>query len=436
MLKRLLKPILMPAYQASLPLLGWLGTSIFRWSVDLARTLRFLPQPGCTSPDVQERFLIVSLTPHLGDAIMHMPMIEALRKAHPNARIELAVEAGAAPLLRMMPILDHVYALKLGHVPPTTPWLATKRSLNVVRCYWQEMRQSAPTVCLVPRWGVDFFRSNTLAYLTGAPRRIGFASDVEAAQQYPAHYRDTLFTELVRGGSGIHEPEKFCLLLQKAQLIPEAEIGEASTSIIASLQQIAVATDWAALAARIKVDTSRPLAVIAPGASQTKRVWPIQFWAEVMEYLRIAGMQVVLLSGAQDASIAHKLHEYTGEWATLIAGRTSLTESVTLLSQATLFLGNDSGPGHVAGALGVPSVILFIATKDVDPDVSSAPERIRPIGPRVVICRPSQCIAPCIQSCEASEAHCIKMVLPSEIIEAAQKILQTQTTAKKIEVPR
>lgn len=436
MLKRLLKPVLGPVYRRLyLPLLDRSAILVFRWSVDLARMLRILPQSGSKAPNGQERFLIVSLTSHLGDTILKMPMIEALRMEYPHARIECAVEAGAAPLLQRMPAVDHVYALKLGSTPPITRSLSVQRTLRVVRCYWQQMRQGAPTICVMPRWGDDLFRSNMLGYLTGAPRRIGFASDVSAAQQQPLPYRDALLTERIQGGRGMHEAAKFCLLLQHAGLIRQSDAVEAGTRILASLKHIADATDWSALATRIGVDTTMPFAVIAPGASMPKKVWPIELWAQVMQELRAKDLQVVVLSGAQDAEIARQLHKHSGGWATLTAGGTSLTESVTLISHAKLFLGNDSGPGHVAGALGVPTVVLFIAEEGCDPDVPWNPQRIRPIGPYVAFCRPSKCIAPCLLCCDAPDAHCIKTIPPFEVIEAAIREMARAEAIKQTAEP-
>jgi heptosyltransferase-2/heptosyltransferase-3 len=420
MLKRVLKPVLGPIYhQIYLPLLDRSAILTFRWTVNLARILRILPQSDSKAPGGQERFLIVSLTSHLGDTILKMPMIEALRKEHPHARIECAVEAGAAPLLQRMPVVDYVYALKLGSTPPVTRLLSVQRTLRVVRCYWQQMRQSTPTICVMPRWGDDLFRSNMLGYLTGAPRRIGFASDVSAALQRPLSYRDALLTERIQGGRGAHEAAKFCLLLQDAGLIRQSDAMEAGTRVLASLKHIADTTDWPALATRTGVDTTVPFAVIAPGASMPKKIWPIELWAEVMQDLRARGLQVVLLTGAQDAEIARQLHEYSGGWATLIAGETSLVESVTLISHAKLFLGNDSGPGHVAGALGIPAIILFISEEGYNPDGPWNPRRIHPIGPHVSFCRPSKCLPPCVLCCEASEAHCIKTIQSFEVLEAA-----------------
>lgn len=431
MLKRLLKPVLGPPYRnIYLPLLDRLGMLTFRWSVNLARALGILPRPGRTVQGGQERFLIVNLTPHLGDAIMTMPMIEALRKAHPQSRIECAVEASTAPLLRGMPIVDHVYALTLGSIPPMTRGLVTKRTFRIACHYWQQMRHSAPTACVMPRWGDDLFRSNMLAYLIGAGRRIGFASDVSAVQPHPLPYRDALLTEPLHGGRGVHEAEKFCLLLREAELVPRTPSGAASTSTIASLKDIAGRTGWPDLAERLGVDRNLPFVVVAPSASMPKRIWPIEYWVEVMTSLRAKDMQVVVLTGPQDVDLAKQLHEQSGSWATLVAGKTSLVESVALISHAELFLGSDSGPGHIAGAIGVPTVILFIAEEGCDPDGVSAPERIHPIGPHVVFCRPAKCLPPCVLCCEAPAAHCIKTILPSEVMEAASReMIRNSSTA-------
>lgn len=420
MLKRTVKPVLGLIYrQIFLPLLDRSAISLFRCSVNLARILRILPRSGSKAPDEQERFLIVSLTSHIGDTVLKMPMLEALRRSNPHARIECAVEAGAAPLLQMMPGIDRVYALKLGNTPPVTRLLAVQRTLRLMRCYWRQMRQSAPTTCIMPRWGDDLFRSNMLGYLTGAPRRIGFVSNVSSAQPEPLAYLDALLTERIDGGRAMHEAAKFCLLLSEAELIDECDAAEVRRKTITSLKQVAAVTDWPSLAARIGIDPTIPFAVIAPGASMPKRIWPVESWAEVMQNLRASGIQVVVLTGAQDAEIGRQLYRISGRWATLIAGATTLVESVALISHAKLFLGNDSGPGHIAGALGLPTVILFIAEEGCDPEGPSAPQRIHPIGPHVAFCRPSKCLPPCLLCCEAPEAHCIKTIQPLKVIEAA-----------------
>ena len=393
----------------------------FRRTVDLLRVVRLLPQRAPKGSPLH--VLIVTLAPHLGDTVMQMPLIAALRAAHPGARIDCAVEESAAPLLRRMPELDHVYALQLGRSLPVGLVPSMRRGLLVAQQYWRHMRSCTPTVCLVPRWGDDLFRSDVVAYLTGARRRIGFSWSVVAGAM-PAPYRDAFFTDALSGGGAQHEPVRFCGLACDAGLIPRTALDGLSTRVLASLQRMAATQDWAALAGRLGIAADEPFAVIAPGASHPKKMWPVERWAAVMAELRARGLSVVLLSGASDASVARELHQRSGGWATLVAGRTSLMESLALISRAKLFLGSDSGPGHMAGALGIPTVVLFISTPAASPDDPYSPARNRPLGPYVASCQPSRNLAPCDGACQAETVHCLALIEVGDVLQAADALLE------------
>jgi len=398
-------------------------TSLFRRSVDALRALHVLPKP-CVESDTL-RLLIVHLTSRLGDTILVMPLIEALRAANPDARIEFAVEEAAAPLLRRLPQLDHVYALPLGQEPPVTAWQIMGRSLRVIRCYWTFMRKAAPSVCLLPRWDNDHYRSSLLAYLTGAPRRVGFSwKAVPGAERAP--YRDSLLTNPIEGGDGMHEAARFCLLAARAGLVPEAAITQASSRVVPSLQRIAGDENWPALAERLGLEQGRRFAVISPGASMPRRLWPTTNWAQVCAQLEAIGYRIVLLSGRSDKDIAERLYEESGRRSVLVAGKTTLLESVAILQHASLFLGSDSGPGHVAGALGTPAVILFATVNDHDRNGFSSPQRIRPTGPSIVCCCPPESLSPCEGTCHAPSAHCIALITPDVVMAGALAVLRRE----------
>jgi heptosyltransferase-3 len=408
-----LKQRLKPFYRRRwLPFVRKTATLIFSLGLDLAKAVGII-QPA--QPGDPESFLIINLAGHLGDAVMLLPMIEALRLAHPTARIELAVEAAAAPLFRHIAILDEVHALRLGSHPPTTLRLSSIRAAAILRAWWPMRHSLRPTTVILPRWGDDLFRSTTFAYLTQAPRRIGFASNVNPAE-VPAPYRDALLTELVRGGSGMHEPARFVSLLEQANLIPLVDLGAVSTSPIACLAELAHSLDWPQLSTRLGLAPEQPFAVIAPGASMQRRVWPIANWLPIIEALAARGLKTILLAGPSDAATARQLQELAPSDTILAAGVTTLPESVTLIAHAAIFLGNDSGPGHLAGALAIPSIILFIAEPGCDPNLPAAPERVRPLGPIVQVLRPSACTPPCTGSCSAEEAHCIRTITPSALL--------------------
>ena len=426
MLKRLLKPVLGPCWRVMNPTLRATGLTAFRHFVDIARAARLLPRISRNAesdPECISTVLIVHLTPHLGDTILQLPLIEALRETYPKAEISCAIQANVAPLLRALPSIDHVYAFTLSNAPPTTIRKTAWRILGVVVGYWRMMRTYRADVCVIPRWGDDQYRSLCLAYLVGTSRRIGFASDVNIAATRAAPYRDALLTEIVRGGNGMHEAERSLFLLKASRLIPDDLQVSANRLGLRAINQIAEGTDWPSLAERIGLNCQERFAVIAPGASQARRVWPVEMWAEVMAELRQEGWQVVLVSGSQDAPFALELYSLTGKWAKLAAGTTSLIESVALISKAGLFLGNDSGPGHVAGAAGVPSVILFVVAENVSADHHATPVRIAPLGELVRRCLPSKMLPPCELSCEAAEAHCIRTISPRMILDAAEEIV-------------
>jgi ADP-heptose:LPS heptosyltransferase len=390
-------------------------TGSFRLAVNLFRGLKILPNKS-QRPDT---FLVVHLTSHLGDTILLMPLLSALRAAHPNARIEVAIESAAAPLLQRVPELDHVYSLPLTREPPVTISQSLRRVLEVCTSYWRQMRSCSAAVCLSPRWDNDQYRSHVLAYLVGSQRRIGFTWNSMPGFR-AAPYRDKLLTEAISGASGMHEAARFCYLASTAGLIaPQQPV----TAAVPALQSVAAGVDWPSLTQRLGIDSSQPFAVIAPGASMPRRIWPVAKWAHICRALSERGLNVILLSGPSDAAVAQELHEASGRIGLLLAGQTNLLESTAIVSHASLFLGSDSGPGHVACALGTPTVVLFASAPGCDPNDPSAAARLHPLGPLLEYCSPSRNLDPCSGPCHATEPHCITLIQPQDVLQAVDAVL-------------
>lgn len=424
-LKELLKRALGSSYYTLTRCFRAAATRLFRWMVDAMRGLHLIPRPKA-APGSPLRILVISLTHHLGDTIMLMPMLERLRSANPDAMIECAVEETTAPLFRLVPVVDRVYGLHLGGRLPVNWRMELCRPWNIVREYWRAMRtMDVPDVCIVPRWHDDIFRDRALAYLVGAKRRIGYASIVVFSAR-PAPYRDALLNEVYQGGNGLHESDRFCLLLLRAGLAPETCMEDVLSSQVHSLRHVAESVDWTALAKRLGLPDGEPFAVIAPGASMPKRRWPLDRWLPIADLLQERKMAIVILSGPGDAAIGQELYSGLNERATLIAGTTTFVETVALLSHARIFLGNDSGPGHIAGALGIPTLTIFASLMDSDPDGPSSVIRIHPLGPRTTFCTPMKCTPPCTGFCTATTAHCIENVTEEMVLQETERLLKEQ----------
>ena len=434
-MKEPLKRAIGPTYHTLARIFRAAATRVFRWTVDAARGLHLIPRSK-DAPGSPPRLLVISLTHHIGDSIMLLPMLERLRSANPDATIECAVEETMAPLFRLIPVVDRVHSLDLGGRLPANLSMELGRMWKMVREYWRTMRRlEVPDVCIAARWPDDLFRDRALGYMVGATRRIGYASTV-ASSSRPAPYRDALLSEAYAGGNGLHESERFCLLPVRAGLAPESSLEDVVSAPLQSLLAVAESVDWKALTQRLGLQPDRPFAVIAPGASKPVRRWPLERWLPVADLLKQHGLSIVILSGPGDVAIGKELSGSLGDGAILIAGTTTFVETVALLSHARIFLGNDSGPGHVAGALGIPTLTIFVSLRNSDADGYSSVTRIHPLGPETAFVTPSACIAPCTDFCrETTTVHCIQNVSEDAVLQETARLLRASKEQPCRELP-
>ena len=123
--------------------------------------------------------------------------------------------------------------------------------------------------------------------------------------------------------------------------------------------------------------TGTPILTIHPGSGSSKKCWPIHHFLTVArEAHRLWKAQIVWLFGPADEPIHQKLREIAGEIPGKIFRHRPLREVAALLRQSHAYLGNDSGISHMAGILGVPSIVVFTTT---DPRIW------KPLGPHVVV---------------------------------------------------
>jgi ADP-heptose:LPS heptosyltransferase len=233
----------------------------FRLVVIAGRALKLLPTPPIIPPR-PKRVLVIYLSPHLGDAVMLMPMLERLREAHPEAKLELAIDSLAAPLFRVLPWLDQVYGVRVSD-GVRRRFFAMRGVWRLTRAYLEMMKNLPVSICVMPRWGDDANRAHNLAYLLGTPRRIGWKSRT-------LQYRDGLLTEKYPDGSWTLDAVRFCRLTALSSLTPVFPENEIAGSPVRAMKEIAAAIEWDGLANRLSLG-DRPFAVISPGASSPKQ---------------------------------------------------------------------------------------------------------------------------------------------------------------------
>ena len=370
-----------------------------------------------------ERILISHLYCNLGDFILTTPLIDSLNRHFPSCAVDIAIDIKLAEFCKSIPGISTVHAFEPGKskVSLTNPYL---HLINQVKLYWKSLRHVRYSMCIVPRWGGDPFRSQYLAYLSSAPQRYGYSASVDHGDGS----LDILLSKRSAGGSHEHEVLRELRLLQRVGAISEC-ISDSIVDQPSHALQLLVSRITRDCLGIIIPDlpfalSKEKYAVIAPGSNQRQKNWPAVSFAEL-----ICGLQkkysiyFIVTGGANEVNLCDTVANASGGAAVSIAGKTQMVDLMRLLNNACLVIGNDSGAGHLSGALGVPTIVINSFPRSCTQEHPYSPQRFRPMGPLVTVVQPDCPLSPCINSCECTEAHCITQVSVESVAAAAEEYL-------------
>ena len=279
------------------------------------------------------RLLIVRLGA-VGDIIHTLPVAAELRRRFPDATIDWAVDERYAELLDLTPVVDQPIVLASRSRPAAAAWLAFRG----------ELRRGAYDVALDVQ---GLGKSAAAAWLSGATRRVGFA---------PPFLRERwarwCYDETIHPGSPRHVIDRNLGILAA---VGESEPGAVAWSFPREVPPSSLVDEL-----RTGFDPpSARYAVLNPNAAWATKRWPPECFAAIATHLREAhGLLSVVVWGPGDGESAGAVVEAAGGAATL-APQTSLAELAALLQAAALVVSGDTGPLHLAAALGVPVVGLY-----------------------------------------------------------------------------
>jgi heptosyltransferase-1 len=322
-----------------------------------------------------ERLLVVRLG-SLGDLIHTLPAVAALRRAYPSASIDWLTDESYREFLGLVPVLSRVVPLR-GRT--AAAWLRTRRELQAARY----------DVAL------DFqglIKSATLARLSGASRVLGFE---RSALREPA--AAAFYTSRVRLGDEHHVIDKNLALAAAVG----ASIGAPEFPIRHARSAVA---DW------LEQQQLGKFAVLNPGAAWPNKRWPPARFAELAGWLHAShGMKSVVVWGPGEQALADDIVSGAGGGA-VAAPETRILDLLELLRSASLMVSGDTGPTHIAGAVGTPIVALFGPTD---------PQRNGPWSPSdVTISRYDSCPCPYARRCKHPERWCLESITVRDVQQA------------------
>ena len=394
------------------------------------------PLPVWTAP---RKILVVQLD-HMGDAILSSPIFPRLRRAYPDARIEVLASPSNREVFLADPLVDRVHLADRN-------WFERRpgrRALgSAVWTLGRTLRSHGYDLGIDVRG--DILTVFVLA-LAGIPRRLGWAMGgggfllTDVADWVPGRHevasRMALLAQLDVGSSEqarirVHPSDRD--QARVAQRLHDAWPPRLNVRRIVSVhaghREGAIGRphlfrrSHVRLRARIwddepdhfpagRFEDSSPLLVVHQGAGAAAKRWPERHWRDLVGRFLDDGWRVILVGGIEDALGAARLdaHPRLLDWT----GRLALTETVALLEQADLFIGSDSGPAHLAASAATPAVILFSGT--------NRPGQWRPWSRRALVLRNKVPCRPCHhKTCPLADHPCMAGLTPDRVHRAAMR---------------
>jgi lipopolysaccharide heptosyltransferase I len=281
------------------------------------------------------RILIIRLSA-VGDVIHGLPVLNALREAKPKAFIAWAVEGHAADLLEGHPALDQLVRLPRRWLKSPSAVLQLRQKLRSL-----QFDTTIDLQCLT--------KSGVVAWLSGAPQRIGKAGP--DARELSRWFQNR-FVEC----HGSHVIEHYLDLLQP--------LGISEPTVRFELPERDVDGQFSAALLEAKQWQSGGFAVLNPGAGWPSKLWPADRYGEIAHWLGSnRSLPSLAVWGTPDEKVlAEKIVSHSHGHAVL-APATSMLQLAALCRRARLFVGSDTGPMHLAVAVGTPTVSLHGPTR-------------------------------------------------------------------------
>ncbi len=339
----------------------------------------------------------------LGDVVHSLPILDGLRRRYPSAHIAWMLANPFVDLIAPHPALDEVIPFDRRRFGRLGRSIGV--SVDFVRYVLSLRRRRFDLV--VDLQGL--FRSGFFAWASGARVRIGPGRSREAAWVFYTHRFPvpTMEEHVVRRMWAV------------ADLLGFADVPKTFRLPIAEEDRQSVRR----LLADVGVDPAGDYAVVFPGARWETKVWPAAQFAALVDRLADQMGLTTVLAGSPDECVAcREVADACERPPPNLAGRTTLREVAALIERAGVVITNDSGPTHIADALGRPLVSLFGPTNPVRTGPFNQPEAVVQLDLPCVPCYTKR-----LDRCPNRHA-CLRDLSAERVTEAVQARLQDART--------
>lgn len=332
--------------------------------------------------------ILIRGTNWIGDAILTLPAVAAVRATYPKAHIAMLVKPWVADIYRLFSDLDEIIIYENKFDNPAGV-LRLARTLKQKKFDAAILLQNAIEAAII-------------ALAAGIPLRAGYDSDA----------RGLLLTHPVRRTrevKKVHQTDYYLEMVKALGClsVPKEMHMETKINVLEARN----------ILSKFVPDADKAIIGIAPGATYgpAKKWFPERF-AEVADRLaQKFSAQVIVMGGKSDDETAREVQKTAESKLINLAGKTTLREAIYLISRCRLFISNDSGLMHVAGALNVPTIAVFGSTN---------PTTTSPVGRNSVIVRHDVPCSPCLKKTCPTDFRCMRLVSVEDVLKVVQNLLR------------
>lgn len=275
----------------------------------------------------------------LGDIVLALPALTALRKSFPDARISWLIRPEFAEVLQGHPHLDDIILFDRNYLGKA--WFNPRAFGSLLSLIVMIRKREFDAVIDLQ----GLFRTASLSLLSGCKKRFGLSTAREFAHLFYTH-------RVIRRPECIHLVDYYLEVVKAA--------GGRNTDVEFVFPENAEAENEASRLLKEKQVDIDSYAVLIPGSAHREKCWPVERFAALADKISAEfGLSMVAAGSRSEKKIVQALKDRANVNITDLAGLTSLSGLIALLRNARLVVGNDTGPGHIAAALGVPLVMIF-----------------------------------------------------------------------------
>ena len=349
--------------------------------------------PCALRPQQEFERILIARTDRIGDVLLSTPVIKALRDNYPSAYIAMMVSPQANDIIEGNPYLDEViiYDKEAKH----------KSLGNSIR-FARNLKKKKFDLAIILH---PTNRVHLISFFAGIKRRVGFGRKLaflltdrikHLKQEGKKHELEYNMDFLKYLGFTIKDSSMFMPIKQESEVWVDDLFQKEGI---------------------IKQDR---LLAIHPAASCPSKIWPESSFAQVADRLiEKYNFKALIIAGPKDISKAERISKGMHRPLINLAGKTSVSQLASVLKRCSLFISNDSGPVHIASALGTPVISIFGRAQK-----GLSPKRWGPVGKKGrYLHKNVGCIECLAHNCVKNFA-CLKAITVEDVVSAADSILE------------